>query len=261
MYLLLVDLGGDKDTTEILQGLAKGYPFPDSDTEKGVHQLLGQFNTDLTTRAIAALSKGDAPLLGRLMSEAQAMFDNLATPACPSQLTSPLLHALLDFEALKPHIWGGKGVGSQGDGTAQLLCRTAEDAATVEELIVKQFPKMSCMAMTLGEKKRVSTALIPAAGHSAGLFPMSKVLSSAMLPMIDANGVTKPAVLALVEQAIGAGIDRVVIVVAEHERRDYERLFTEPLTEQARHTPLSCTVRRAAQYKRVLEYLSRYGIR
>ena len=30
---------------------------------------------------------------------------------------------MLAHPALQPYIWGGKGIGSQGDGTAQLLCK------------------------------------------------------------------------------------------------------------------------------------------
>jgi hypothetical protein len=33
-----------------------------------------------------------------------------------------------------PHIWGGKGVGSQGDGTAQILARSADDQQAVIEI-------------------------------------------------------------------------------------------------------------------------------
>jgi hypothetical protein len=45
--------------------------------------------------ACKALSNGDAPTLGKLMSEAQAEFDRYAQPACPSQLTMPILHKVV----------------------------------------------------------------------------------------------------------------------------------------------------------------------
>ena len=54
--------------------------------------------------------------------EAQQAFDAHATPMCPAQLTAPNLHRVLSYAPLQSHIWGGKGVGSQGDGTCQLLC-------------------------------------------------------------------------------------------------------------------------------------------
>lgn len=55
------------------------------------------------------------------MQEAQLFFEWYATPACTEKLTAPALNKVLEYEPLKPHIWGGKGVGSQGDGTAQFL--------------------------------------------------------------------------------------------------------------------------------------------
>jgi galactokinase len=34
-------------------------------------------------------------------------------PHSPTELASPLLHRVLSLPELAPHIWGGKGVGSQ----------------------------------------------------------------------------------------------------------------------------------------------------
>lgn len=65
------------------------------------------------------------------MAEAQAEFDRRAGPVCPSQLTAPVLHRLLSHAPLQPLVWGGKGVGSQGDGTAQLLCKGPEEQRKV----------------------------------------------------------------------------------------------------------------------------------
>lgn len=73
--------------------------------------------------ALAALTAGDLPRLGALMREAQAEFDARAGPLCPSQLTAPVLHRALCWPAVQGLIWGAKGVGSQGDGTAQFLCK------------------------------------------------------------------------------------------------------------------------------------------
>ncbi len=126
-----MDLGGEKNTTRILQDLGRAFPFPSTDAERDVMHLLGDFNRGLTERAIEAMRLGDAETLGRLMVEAQAEFDRCAMPVCPSQLTSPLLHALLAHEPLQRHVWGGKGIGSQGDGTAQLLCRSGDDVDAV----------------------------------------------------------------------------------------------------------------------------------
>ena len=88
-------------------------------------------------RAVDLLRAGDARALGALMVEAQARFDRDMQPACPEQLTMPLLHALLGHGPLQPLVWGGKGVGSQGDGSAQLLCRSKAAQRAVLELVPK----------------------------------------------------------------------------------------------------------------------------
>jgi galactokinase len=150
IHMLLIDLGAGKDTTTILQELGRGFPFPKSEPERQLANLLGDYNLAVTQRAAVALAAGDAAELGRLMTEAQAEFDQYARPMCPSQLTSPQLHALLEHQPLAPLIFGGKGVGSQGDGTAQLVCRTAEAATEAAHLIERAFPRMSCMKLTLG---------------------------------------------------------------------------------------------------------------
>ena len=45
---------------------------------------------------------------------------------------------VLAYEPLKKHVWGGKGVGSQGDGCAQLLCKTPEDVDKVMAIVEKE---------------------------------------------------------------------------------------------------------------------------
>lgn len=72
-----------------------------------------------------------SPLHRLLMTEAQLAFDAAAGPLCPAQLAAPLLHTVLALPSLQRHLWGGKGVGSQGDGTVQLLCRSVEDQTKV----------------------------------------------------------------------------------------------------------------------------------
>lgn len=86
----------------------------------GLQDLLGPTNKRLVTQTMSALADGDIARVGALMVEYQAAFDECAMPMCPSQLTAPNLHKVLGHPTLQPHIWGGKGVGSQGDGCAQV---------------------------------------------------------------------------------------------------------------------------------------------
>ena len=83
------------------------------------------------------------------MAEAQATFDRLVAPACPDQLASPLLHRLLAFDGIAGHVYGGKGVGSQGDGTAQFVARGPADRQEAMAKIADAFPQMRCFPLTI----------------------------------------------------------------------------------------------------------------
>uniref|UniRef100_A0A7R9VMY2 GHMP kinase C-terminal domain-containing protein n=1 Tax=Chlamydomonas euryale TaxID=1486919 RepID=A0A7R9VMY2_9CHLO len=138
LHLVLVDLNAAKDTTTILKALQSAYPRASNEAEQQLQHLLGSFNHDVCRRALQALKDGDCQELGKLMCEAQKEFDARAGPLCPSQFTAPALHRVLGHEALQPLVWGGKGVGSQGDGTAQLLCRGGWEQRRVAEILREQ---------------------------------------------------------------------------------------------------------------------------
>ncbi len=123
LHLVVVDLGAEKDTRRILADLNACYPGSDSALSRGVQRALGPENLRLTDLARDAIQAGDAARLGALMVEAQQIFDRWVAPACPAQLRAPILHRVLEHPGLLPLVHGGKGVGSQGDGAAQLLCR------------------------------------------------------------------------------------------------------------------------------------------
>jgi galactokinase len=148
VYLVLVDLNSQKDTQRILYDLNRCYPFATDGVQRGVQQLLGPTNRRLLSLAVDALQAGDAERLGALMREAQALFDRFAVPACPAELTAPVLHRVLDYSPLLPHIWGGKGVGSQGDGTAQFIARSRDDQRAVVEIVERDLA-MPCLKLTV----------------------------------------------------------------------------------------------------------------
>src|SRR5271157_4167323 len=91
LHYIIVDLKAGKDTREILTGLNRCYPFARDQMQQDVQNYLGPINRRIVTQAAEALQKGDAERLGALMNEAQDLFDKDLQPACPSQLTSPVL--------------------------------------------------------------------------------------------------------------------------------------------------------------------------
>jgi UTP-glucose-1-phosphate uridylyltransferase/mevalonate kinase len=224
LYFVLVDLQAQKDTMEILNRLNRCYPFAENKIERGVQELLGPINKRITVQAMDALRESNGAQLGSLMVEAQAFFDRYATPACPEELTAPELHRVLNYEALKPHIWGGKGVGSQGDGTAQFITRSAADQQAVIEIIERDLG-VSSLELTLRPGQQVRKAIIPAAGFGTRLFPATKATKKELFPIIDRDGIAKPAILLIVEEALEAGIQEVIIIVQEHDLEDFQSFF------------------------------------
>jgi len=229
MYLVIVDLQAQKDTMEILARLNRSYPFASNEVERGVQTLFGPINKRIVHQAVEALQAGDAQRLGALMVEAQEFFDRYATPACPEELTAPVLHRVLSYEPLKPHIWGGKGVGSQGDGAAQFIARSEADQQAVIEIIERDLG-MPCLKLTLRAGQKVRKAVIPAAGFGTRLFPATKATKKELFPIVDRDGIAKPAILLIVEEALGAGVDEVIIIVQEHDLEAFQSFFNVQIT-------------------------------
>lgn len=144
IYMFFVDLGGRKETRQILADLHSAYP-----KNRELQRALGSENEAITRSAYRSLEAGDAEELGRLMAHAQKTFDELVAPNSPEQLASPLLHQLLFFDAIQPHVWGGKGVGSQGDGTVQFVARSKVDRERAMATIAQSFPEMQCFPLTI----------------------------------------------------------------------------------------------------------------
>jgi UTP-glucose-1-phosphate uridylyltransferase len=229
LYFVIVDLQAQKDTMEILNRLNRCFPFAENEVERGVQELLGPINKRLVHQAIEALRDSDAGQLGRLMTEAQAFFDRYAAPACPEELTSPVLHRVLEYEPLKPYILGGKGVGSQGDGTAQFICRTGTDQQAVIQILERDLG-LPALKMTITPQQKVRKAVIPAAGFGTRLFPATKATKKELFPIIGKDGIAKPAILIIVEEALEAGIEEVIIIVQKSDLEDFHSLFNEQIS-------------------------------
>ena len=227
LYMVIVDLGTGKDTRLILSQLNHCYPFAENDMQKNVQHYLGSINKDITQSALQALRHGNAEAIGKLMTRAQNQFDEHLIPACPTQLTAPVLHKVLNYEPIQPYIWGGKGVGSQGDGSAQFIVKDEESQRKVIEIIERDL-QMSCLKLVIESSKQVRKAVIPAAGFGTRLFPASKAMKKELFPVIDHTGRAKPAIMAIVEEAVNAGIEEVCLIVQSRDIDLFESFFKTP---------------------------------
>jgi galactokinase len=149
LFLIVVDLGAEKNTQLILSQLNQCYLVKGDRIQTAVQEYLGEINAALIQQAKSALEQGNAAQLGLLMQQAQQEFDRHLIPACPSQLTAPILHQLLNHPPLHPYIYGGKGVGSQGDGTAQFIVKDRDCQEGAIAIIQRDFPQMQCLKLTI----------------------------------------------------------------------------------------------------------------
>lgn len=153
LFLAIVDLAAGKNTQEILRNLNDCYPFATNELQANVQKYLGAISYQITQAAINALQAGDAAKIGMLMKQAQTEFDKYLIPACPGQLTAPVLHQLLNYPPIQELILGGKGVGSQGDGTAQFIVKDEASQQKLIEIINRDFPQMQCLKLTIYASK------------------------------------------------------------------------------------------------------------
>ena len=228
LYYVFADLMAGKDTVKILGDLNRAYPFAHNEMETRLHEALGEDNQKITSRAITYISQGDAEKLGELMTEAQALFDEKVAPMCPEELTAPVLHAILDDPAVKSLTYGAKGVGSQGDGTVQFLAR---DEAAQEQLIayLKSEKGMTAYSLTLRPSAVVRKAVIPVAGFGTRLYPETRGVKKEFCPVVDKDGLVKPAILVLLEELDRIEIEEICLILNKEEKNYYEDFFMKAL--------------------------------
>lgn len=232
LYFCIADLCGEKDTVKILADLNKCYPFAETDKERRVQEALGEDNREIIEEARRLITEGDAAGLGQLMLRAQENFDAKVAPACPEELTSPILHSVINDEKIRQWVYGVKGVGSQGDGTVQFLAKDEDCLHALMEYLEKE-RHMPSFSLTLKPGRKVKKAIIPLAGFGTRLYPASKMVKKGFLPLVDTDGLMKPALLILLDQLLEAGIEEIALVIGREEEGTYEQFFS-PLTEENR---------------------------
>jgi len=230
LYWVFADLCAEKDTIKILSDLNKAYPFPNSDAERALHDALGQQNLEIVDRAIKYMADGDAENLGKLMTEAEALFDEKVAPMS-SALWSPKLHAVLQDPKIQPLVWGGKGVGSHGDGSVQFLAKTEESQQQVADYLNEQ--GMKAYTLTLKPVHTVRRAVIPVAGFGTRLYPSTRVIKKDFFPIPCPDGMVRPVILILLEELVQSGIEEICLVLgSEEERQQYADFFEHPLSDE-----------------------------
>ncbi len=230
LYWVFADLCAEKDTIKILSDLNKAYPFPSNDAERAEHEALGQENQEIVDRAIRYMAEGDAEALGKLMTEAEALFDAKVAPMS-SALWAPKLHNVLKDPNIQQLVWGGKGVGSHGDGSVQFLARNEEAQRQLLDYLNDH--GMKAYTLTLKPVHTVRKAIIPVAGFGTRLYPATRAIKKDFFPIPCPDGMVKPVILILLEELIQSGIEEICLVLgSEEERQQYADFFERPLSEE-----------------------------
>jgi len=228
LYWVFADLCGVKNTIKILADLNKAYPFPSNEKERQLHEALGTQNREFINRAIQYMANGEVEQLGRLMTETEEVFDRQVAPLCPDELKSPKLKAVLADEYVHSLTYGGKGVGSHGDGSVQFLTKDE----SCQKLLVDYLNDkgMHAYSLTIKPVHTVRKAIIPVAGYGTRLYPATRCMKKDFFPIPCPDGMVRPVILILLEELMQSGIEEVCIVLgSEDERQQYKNFFERPL--------------------------------
>ncbi len=72
---------------------------------------------------------------------------------------------------------------------------------------------------------RITRAVITAAGRGLRQYPASDTVQKAMLPLVDRDGLTKPVLQIIAEEALESGIEEICVVSAPDDEAVYRRHF------------------------------------
>ena len=216
---LIVDLNSKKNTSRILNDLQSSYKLNDD-----IKEYLCKTNLNICMSAISYLETGNNKKLGELMNYAQSIFDDVCSKYS-IELSAPILHKVLEDDKIKENIYGGKYVGSGGDGAAQLLVKSEEIAIKLIDYIKVKFG-MTAYKLTIKEQKKINTAVIPIAGYGTRMYPMTKIINKELLPILDKDKILKPAICILLEELYDSGIEEIILLVGKEDIGTYKSLFT-----------------------------------
>ena len=231
LFWVFADLCAEKDTVKILRDLNKAYPFASTEEEKREHQALGELNQDIIQRAIKYMAAGEVEKLGKLMTEAEELFDSHVMPMSPEELAAPKLHAVLKDPNILPLVYGGKGVGSHGDGSVQFLARDPDCQERLVDYLNEQ--GMKAYSLTIKPVHTVRRAIIPVAGFGTRLYPSTRSLKKDFFPIPCPDGMVRPVILILLEELVQSGIEEICLVLgSEEERQRYAEFFERPISDE-----------------------------
>lgn len=236
---VLVDLQGEKDTKKILADLNREFV---KEMEEDKHRLisaLGSFNKCYIENASKYLIGGDVLKFGHILNLFQNNFDK--NVACFSEeLQSPKLHRLMDYCSNIEGVIACKGIGSQGDGMAQILldgyCSASEIAKDISNIL-----GLDCYSYRIGQSSL--NAIIPIAGKGTRMYPYTKIVDKSMLPILYSGKVYPALYLIIRELYCSKQLGKINLIV-NNSQFETIRALEDLLQSEKIFSYLACTVQR-----------------
>lgn len=176
------------------------------------------------------MANGEIESLGRLMTEAESLFNSDVAPMSEA-LKAPKLQRTLNDPNILPLVYGGKGVGSHGDGSVQFLARNEECQLKLVDYL--NSCGMQAYKLTMCPVHTVRKAIIPVAGYGTRLYPATRCMKKDFFPIPCPDGMVRPVILILLEELVASGIEEICLVLgSEEERQLYRDYFETPLSKE-----------------------------
>ena len=164
------------------------------------------------------------------MTEAESLFNSDVAPMSEA-LKAPKLQRTLNDPNILPLVYGGKGVGSHGDGSVQFLARNEECQLKLVDYLNSS--GMQAYKLTMCPVHTVRKAIIPVAGYGTRLYPATRCMKKDFFPIPCPDGMVRPVILILLEELVASGIEEICLVLgSEEERQLYRDYFETPLSKE-----------------------------
>ncbi len=85
--------------------------------------------------------------------------------------------------------------------------------------------------------KPVKKCVIPVAGYGTRLFPATKATIKALFPIVDTDGVAKPIIQIIIEEAIDSGIEEVCLITQDDHLDAIRDYFSQDISEPLKRNP------------------------
>ena len=115
----------------------RALPYPKDESDKLLLNIIGNKNVELVEKAVYALETGDLKLFGNCLNEAQKLYA-AAKDACP-EYKMPIFYSVISDSSIQKLSFGGKSVGSGGDGSLLLICKDENSQKSLKNYIKEKY--------------------------------------------------------------------------------------------------------------------------